>query len=121
MQVQRAWLKAGVWGAVVGSILTMIVGFNWGGWTTSSTAHEVATKHADAAVTAALVPVCLAGEKADAARARKLGELVAITSSYDQTEFVMKTGWATFPGQADPNRAVAEGCVAALLKTATAK
>ena len=28
MQVQLAWLKAGVWGAVVGSILTMIVGFN---------------------------------------------------------------------------------------------
>jgi hypothetical protein len=31
MQVQRAWLKAGVWGAVVGSIFTMIVGFNWEG------------------------------------------------------------------------------------------
>jgi len=121
MQVQRAWLKAGVWGAVVGSILTMLVGFKWGGWTTSSTAHEVATKQADAAVTAALVPVCLAGQKADVARARKLGELAAITSSYDQTEFVMKTGWATFPGQADPNRAVAEGCVASLLKTAAAK
>ena len=121
MQVQHAWLKAGVWGAVVGSIFTMIVGFNWGGWTTSSTAHEVAMKQADAAVTAALVPVCLAGEKADLGRAKKLGELTAMASSYDQTEFVMKTGWATFPGQADPNRAVAEACAAALLKTAAAK
>jgi hypothetical protein len=44
-----------------------------------------------------------------------------MASSYDQTEFVMKTGWATFPGQAEPNRAVAEACAAALLKTATAK
>ena len=40
MQVQRAWLKPGIWGAVVGSILTMIVGFSWGGWTTSSTALQ---------------------------------------------------------------------------------
>jgi hypothetical protein len=121
MQVQRAWLKPGVWGAVIGSILTMIVGFSWGGWTTSSTALQGAMKQADAAVTTALVPICLAGEKADAARAKKLGELKAITSSWEQTEFVMKTGWATFPGQPDPNRAVAEACASALLKTAAAK
>jgi hypothetical protein len=121
MQVQRAWLKPGVWGVVIGSILTMIVGFSWGGWTTSSTARQVAMQQADAAVTAALLPICLAGEKADAARAKKLGELKAITSAYEQTEFVMKTGWATFPGQPDPNRAVAEGCASALLKTAAAK
>jgi hypothetical protein len=121
MQVQRAWLKPGVWGAVIGSILTMIVGFSWGGWTTSSTALQVTMKQADAAVTAALLPICLAGEKADVARAKKLGELTAITSSWEQTEFVMKTGWATFPGQADPNRAVAEVCASALLKTAAAK
>jgi hypothetical protein len=117
----RASLKPGIWGAVIGSILTMIVGFNWGGWTTSSTAGQAAVEQAYAAVTPALVPVCLAGEKADLARAKKLGELTALTSSYDQTEFVMKTGWATFPGQADPNRAVAEACASALLKTAAAK
>src|SRR5260370_19766073 len=102
MRMQRAWLKAGVWGAVVGSILTMIVGFNWGGWTTSSTAHEVAMKQADGAVTAALIPVCLAGEKADVARAKKLGELTAITSSYDQNQFGIETRWAALPGPAGP-------------------
>jgi hypothetical protein len=121
MEGLRAWLKPGIWGAVIGSILTMIVGFSWGGWTTSSTARQVAMQQTDAAVTAALVPICLAGEKADPGRTKKLGELTAITSSYDQTEFVMKTGWATFPGQADPIRAVAEACAAALLKTAAAK
>jgi dienelactone hydrolase len=120
MQLQIVSLKAGVWGAVVGSILTMIVGFSWGGWTTSRTAQQVAAGQADAAVTGALVPICVAGEKADVARG-KLGELTAITSSYEQTEFVMKAGWATFPGQADANRAVAEACATALLKTAAAK
>jgi hypothetical protein len=120
MQLRTVSLKAGVWGAVVGSILTMILGFGWGGWTTSRTAEQAAAMQADAAVTGTLVPICVAKEKADVARG-KLGELTAITSSYDQTEFVMKAGWATFPGQADPNRAVAEACVTVLLKTAAAK
>ena len=121
MQGLHASLKPGIWGVVIGSILTMIVGFSLGGWTLNSTARQVAVKQSDAAVTAALVPICLAGEKADLGRAKKLCELTAITSSYDQTDFVMKTGWATFPGQADPNRDVAEACAAALLKTAAAK
>jgi hypothetical protein len=114
-------MKPGVWGAVIGSILTMIVGFNWGGWTTSSTANQVAIQRADAAVTTAFIPVCLAQQKIDATQGKRLGELKAITSSYDQTDFVMKAGWATFPGKADPNRDVAEACAAALVKTAAAK
>ena len=109
------------WMTVAAAVLTMIVGFSWGGWTTSSTARQQAMIQSDNAVTAALVPICLAGKKADVAYAKKLAELTAISSSYEQTEFVMKTGWATFPGQADPNRAVAEACAAALLKTAEAK
>ena len=121
MQVQRPWMKPGVWGAVIGSILTMIVGFNWGGWTTSSTANQVAIQRADAAVTTAFVPVCLAQEKVDAPKGKKLGELKAITASYEQTDFVMKAGWATFPGKTDPNRDVAEACASALLKPAAAR
>jgi dienelactone hydrolase len=99
----------------------MIVGFSWGGWTTSTTARQQAMIQSDIAVTAALVPICLAGKKTDVASAKKIAQLTAITSSYEQTEFVMKSGWATFPGQADPNRAVAEACATALLKTAEAK
>ena len=121
MQLHDGKLKVGFWGAVAGSVLTMIVGFGWGGWTTSGTAQQVAVKQADAAVTAVLVPICVAGQKAEATRAKKIEELRAITSSYDQTEFVMKTGWASFPGQTEPNRAVAEACVSALLGTASTK
>jgi hypothetical protein len=121
MQVQRALLKSGAWGAVIGSILTMIVGFSWGGWTTSTTANQLAMSRADTAVTSTLVPFCVAQEKADASKGKKLGELTGITASYEQTDFVMKAGWATFPGTADPNRNVAEACASALLKTAAAK
>src|SRR4026207_1100404 len=61
MQLQTVSLKAGVWGAVVGSVLTMILGFGWGGWTTNSTAQQVAARQADAAGTGAPGPACGAG------------------------------------------------------------
>lgn len=121
MQVQHAWIKPGVWGAVIGSVLTMIAGFNWGGWTTSGTANQVAIQRAEAAVTTAFVPICLAQQKLDGTKGKKLGELKAITTSYDQTDFVMKAGWATFPGKADPNRDVAAACASALVKPAAAQ
>jgi hypothetical protein len=119
MSMQTMWLKPAIWGAVIGSVLTMILGFAWGGWTTSSTAARLAAGQADAAVTAALVPICLAQQKAQGATGTKLGELKSLTSSYEQTEFVMKTGWATFPGTAEPNREVAAACASQLLTPAT--
>jgi predicted dienelactone hydrolase len=113
------WIKPVLWGAVAGSVVTMIIGFSYGGWTTSSTTARVAKVQADAAVTTALVPLCIAKSKADAAAVRKMGELKALASSYDQRDFVTKTGWATVPGSDDPNHDVAEACAAALLKTAS--
>jgi hypothetical protein len=115
--VMPIWVKPGVWGIVLGSILTMILGFSYGGWTTSGTATRVAKQQADTAVTTALVPLCVAQSKADRGAAKKLGELKAISSSYEQQEFVTKTGWATVPGSEGPNREVAEACASALLKT----
>jgi predicted dienelactone hydrolase len=113
------WIKPGIWGAVVGSVLTMIVGFSYGGWTTSGTAAREAKQHAETAVTAALVPLCIAQSKADRTVLTKMGELKALTSSYAQRDFVTKAGWATVPGSADPNGDVAAACATALLKTAS--
>ena len=113
------WIKPVLWGAVAGSVVTMIIGFSYGGWTTSSTADRMAKQQADAAVTTALVPLCVAQSKADGATVKKMVELKALSSSYDQRDFVTKTGWATVPGSPDPNRDVAEACAAALLKTAS--
>lgn len=115
------WIKPSVWGAVIGSVLTMIVGFGWGGWVTSGTAQQAAREQAGAAVTSALIPFCLAKAKADPAGTKKIGELRAITYSYEQEQFVMKAGWATMPGSEDPSRAVAEACAPQLLRTAEAK
>ena len=109
--------KLGAWGFVVGSIVTMIVGFSWGGWTTGSGADRLATERSTAAVTKALVPVCLEKSKADPSGAKKLVALKALTSSYDQRDAVVQGGWATFgPGEA--NRDVAEACASELVKVA---
>lgn len=113
------WIKPLVWGAVVGSVVTMIIGFSYGGWTLDSTAARLARQQADTAVTMALVPLCVAQSKADGAAPRKIADLRALESSYDQRDFVSKTGWATVPGSQDPNGDVAEACAAALLKTAS--
>jgi len=42
----------------------------------------------------------------DGTKGKRLGELKALTASYEQTDFVMKAGWATVPGKSDPNRDV---------------
>jgi hypothetical protein len=110
-----SWIKPGGWGFVIGSIVTMIVGFSWGGWATSSTADRVAMERSTTAVTAALVPVCLEKSKADPARTKKLGALKALTSSYEQRDAVFKDGWASV-GESEGNRDVAEACAAQLLK-----
>jgi hypothetical protein len=119
--MKAPWIKPGIWGAVIGSVLTMIVGFGWGGWVTAGSADETARRQANAAVTSALTPGCLAKAKTDPAGAKKLGELRAINSSYQQEQFVMEAGWASMPGNEEPNRQVAEACASQLLKTAAAK
>jgi hypothetical protein len=114
------WVKPGAWGFVIGSVVTMIVGFGWGGWTTSGTVERIATERVTAAVNTALVSVCLEKAKADPAQVKKLGELKALGSSWDQRDAVVKDGWATV-GTSEANRDVAEACAAELVKVAAAK
>ena len=115
--MNRDRIKPGVWGFVGGSVVTMVLGFGWGGWTTRGSTERIATERADAAVTAALVPICLEKSKADPAIAKKVGALRALTTIYEQRDAVLKDGWATIGG-GEPNREVAEACAAALLKVA---
>ena len=110
-------IKPVAWGAVLGSIVTMILGFGWGGWVTGSTADRVAGEKSVVAVNRALVPLCLEKSKADPASAKKLVALKELSSSYDQRDAVLKDGWATF-GSSEGNREVAELCVSEILKVA---
>ena len=119
--MKAPWIKSAVWGAVMGSVLTMIIGFGWGGWVTAGSADKAARLQADAAMTSALTPFCLAKAKTDPESAEKLGKLRSMNYSYQQEEFVMEAGWASMPGSEEPNRQVAEACASQLLKTAQVK
>ena len=111
------WVKPGVWGAIIGAVGIIIVGFSWWGWTLGGTAKSMARQRAEAAVTAVLTPICFQNFMAQGDATAKLAELQK--PSWQQTQFVEKGGWATAPGSATSNSAVARACVDQLTKTKT--
>ena len=115
MQVPT-WLKPAVMGAIAGGIATMIIGFNYGGWYLGSSAETLANKQSNAAVVAALVPVCVSQSQMDPESVAKLKTFSAIKSTYEQRDFVMKAGWATMPTADQPDRSLAGACADALAK-----
>jgi hypothetical protein len=96
-------------GAAAGGVLTIILGFGWGGWQMQSNAERIADKRVDAAVVAALTPICVEKFKSSADVKATLVALNA-TDSWQRDSFVEKGGWATFAGSKEPNSAVAEAC-----------
>ena len=54
------WLKPGIWGAIVGAIAIMVLGFWQFGWVLGSKADQMARDRASTAVAEALAPVCAA-------------------------------------------------------------
>jgi hypothetical protein len=116
MQLNAPWIKPAVWGAIVGGVLTMIVGFSWMGWVLGGTAERMAVERADAAVVVALTPGCVARFMQQPDASVKLKELQA-TDSWKQREFVETGGWATSRGTKEPHSGVAGACAEVLVKT----
>ena len=116
MQRQVTWLKPAIWGVVLGSVATMIVGFSWGGWTTGSTAERMAAERSSSTLVAALTPSCVTSFRHQPDGAAKLAAFQKIDSSYEQRQFIEKGGWATPEGATEPNSALATSCAEALVK-----
>ena len=104
------WLKTSLIGAGAGAVVLAIVGFSWGGWVTGGTAQKMASDHARLEVVAALVPICLEQSRQDPQSMETLALLKA-ANSYERSTMLMKAGWATMPGSADPNSGVARACI----------
>ncbi len=102
------------WSCVGSIVLTMIVGFAWGGWVTGGTAQTMADKIAQDAVVKRLGPICVVQFNRDPAKAQKLTELKA-TDSWQQSTYVEKQGWATMPGEEKADSSVASDCARLLL------
>lgn len=114
--MRTPWLKPAVWGALLGIVLTMIVGFKWMGWVLGDTAERMAVERADTAVVVALTPSCVSRFMQQPNAAGKLKELQA-TDTWRQREFVEAGGWATSGEAKTPNSGVASACAEQLSKT----
>ena len=97
------------WSVVAAVILTMTVGFSWGGWMTGGTAQRMAEVAARKAVIERLSLICVDQFSQDPDKAQKLIEFID-TKAYQRDEYVTDQGWATMFGDEKPDRNVADAC-----------
>lgn len=113
-QEARPSKTAVFWLLVAAVILTVVVGFVWGGWTTGAAAQKLALTSAQEAVVGRLASICTTQFDQDPGRELKLGELKK-ASGYQRRTYIEDQGWATMPGEAQPDRGVAEECARLVL------
>ena len=102
-------LKYGAWGLIVGAVIAMIIGFAWGGWTTSGTTKTMTQD----AILASQAAICVAQFMKQPNHKEKLKELDKI-DSWKRPEFIEKGGWDKMPGQEKAASAVARACAVGL-------
>ena len=101
----------GVLGLICGAVIAMIIGFSWGGWTTSGTT-KMMTKQA---VLASKAAICVVQFVKDPNYKENLKEFEKLDSygMNNTSDYIRKIGWDKMPGEekADPNvaKACAEG------------
>ena len=98
-------VKYGVWGLICGAVIAMIIGFAWGGWTTSSTTE----KRSEEAVLASQAAICVAQFMKQPNHEEKLKELAEL-STWKRPEFIEKEGWDKMPGQEKADYSVSRAC-----------
>jgi hypothetical protein len=105
-------MRFGLWGFISGAGAAMLIGFMWGGWTTSSTT----LKMSEEAVLASEAAICVAQFKAAPGYASALKELQA-TDSYNRSSLIEKGGWDKMPGQETAAWGVSSACATRLEAT----
>ena len=103
--VTAAKVKYGVWGLIGGAIIATIIGFVWGGWTTTRTTQRLG----DEAVLATRAAICVAQFMKQPNPQEKLQELEKVYSN-DRTNVITKGGWDKMPGEEQGSFAVAHAC-----------
>jgi hypothetical protein len=104
-----------VWACLASIVLTIVVGFTWGGWVSAGGAQKMADTSAKNAVVQRLAPICAANYSQDPDKSLKLDELNGM-SSYGQARYVQEQGWATIYGDENPDRNVADACTQLILE-----
>jgi hypothetical protein len=95
-------------GAAAGVVATIVIGFNWGGWTLGNTAAKQVKDAEQASIVRVLAPICADKFQRSADASANLQALHKV-DLWKRDEMIQKAGWATFPGS-EPDRKVAEAC-----------
>ncbi|WP_174802276.1 hypothetical protein [Martelella limonii] len=103
-----------VWACIATAVVTIAVGFTWGGWVTGGTSRTLASEAGELSRDELATVICVQRFKAAPDAAQQLSELKAIDSSYKQRQFIEAGGWATMPGEESANRTAAAACAGAL-------
>ena len=114
MKVNKEKIKTSVWGAIIGAVVVMIIGFAWGGWVLGSTSEKNGDTMVSDALIARLAPMCLAQFNADAEKDTKFKELEG-QNRWEREKYVEEQGWATMPFEKEPDSNVSELCVEQIL------
>lgn len=110
---KTAWIRPALWGGLIGSGISVMLGFTLCGWQAATGGAGGSALAARAAVTAALVPVCLEQSRRDPSREARMS-LLRQASLSTRRDLLMDTGWATIPGSQSADIDLAEACLAAL-------
>ena len=105
----QAKIKYGIWGLICGAIITMIVGFAWGGWSTHGTSETMAEE----AVLSSQAAICVAQFMKSPNHEDKLKEFAEV-STWKRDDFIKEGGWDKMPGQEKAEYGVADACAEGL-------
>jgi len=99
----------GIWGLIVGAIITMIIGFAWGGWRTAGKSDTMI----DAALLTTRAAICVAQFTKDP-NYQEILKAFKAQKPWDKAAFIEKGGWDRMPGEKETSsymvsRACADG------------
>ena len=105
----NAKVMSALWGGLIGASIPLIVGFAWGGWTSSRTTEDISER----AVLASRAAICVAQVMNDPDRSAVIEEFYKTYSSR-RPNLIEKGGWDRMPGQKEAARGVSSACVRVL-------
>ncbi len=103
----KEMIKPLLYGAIGGAILTIIIGFAWGGWVTGGTAQE----RIDEAVLPLAAEICANNFKADPNFEKNLAALKKEDNWQRDTYIKEKGKWSIMAGDDTSKSGVADACV----------
>ena len=105
----QKYAKPFLLGALAGAVLISWIGFQLVGWKAPGAAERMAKTQTDTAMATALSKICRVQFNAAPNLPERMVELTK-TERWSRGGVITKAGFATMPGEKDPQNGVAEAC-----------